>query len=179
MELFRERGFDGTAVADIAERAGLTERTFFRYFADKREVLFGGAGALEGFLVERVEAGPPSLSPLEVVCAALSDAATAFFEDRRLFVRTRQAVIDANAELRERELIKLASLASSLADALRRRGVTDPTASLAAETGIAVLKTAFSAWMNDDSNASLSRFLEECADELRTMTDRRKRAVRR
>jgi hypothetical protein len=63
--------------------------------------------------------------------------------------RQRQAVIAANTELQERELIKLASLASAMADTLRRRGVTDPAASLTAEAGIAVFKIAFQRWKNE------------------------------
>ena len=60
MELYLERGFDQTTVAEIAERAGLTERTFFRHFADKREVLFAGAGALQELLVSAVAGAPDS-----------------------------------------------------------------------------------------------------------------------
>jgi len=105
MELFRDRGFEATTVADIAERAGLTERTFFRHFADKREVLFGGAKALQEFLVARVEQAPAGLPPLEVVTEALAAAAVGIFEDLREFAVQRQAIIAANPELSERELI--------------------------------------------------------------------------
>ena len=75
LELYGEHGYDATTVAEIAERAGLTERTFFRYFADKREVLFWGAGALQGFLVDAVDTAPASVAPLEAVVAALEAAA--------------------------------------------------------------------------------------------------------
>ncbi|HXY45118.1 MAG TPA: TetR family transcriptional regulator [Acidimicrobiales bacterium] len=128
MELYGERGFDSTSVAEIAERAGLTERTFLRYFADKREVLFYGAGALQEFLVDAVEKAPRSLAPIEVIVSALVEAATNIFEERHEFAPHRQAIIVANVELQERERIKLATLASALAAALRRRGVTDPAA---------------------------------------------------
>ena len=137
LELFAERGYENTTVIDIAQRAGLTERTFFRYFADKREVLFGGAGALQELLVTTVASAPDTATPIDVVVVAL-EAAGAELQQRRDFARQRQAVIAANAELRERELIKLATLASALADALRRRGVSDPAATLTAEAGIAV-----------------------------------------
>ena len=70
MHLYSERGFDSTTVAEIAERAGLTERTFFRHFADKREVLFWGAEAFQDFLVREVQAAPPSSTPLEALAAA-------------------------------------------------------------------------------------------------------------
>ena len=79
LELYSERGFDRTTVAEIAERAGLTERTFFRYFADKREVLFAGASTLEEFLVASVNDAPAALPPIEAITAAL-EAAGAWFE---------------------------------------------------------------------------------------------------
>src|SRR5947209_8083763 len=139
MELYTERGFEQTTVAQIAKRAGLTERTFFRHFADKREVLFGGAGALQELLVSTVARAPDTAAPLDAVAAAL-EAAGALLQERREFARQRQTIIAANAELQERELIKLATLASAIADTLRRRGVTDPAASLAADAGIAVFR---------------------------------------
>src|SRR5882757_5933943 len=107
LELYDERGFEPTAVADIAERAGLTERTFFRYFADKREVLFGGSGDLVDLIASGVADAPDSMAPIDAVGAGLQ-AAAVFFEDRE-FSRRRQAVIAANKSLQERELIKLAS----------------------------------------------------------------------
>src|ERR1700688_723738 len=148
LALYGERGFEQTTVAEIAKRAGLTERTFFRYFADKREVLFWGAGALQEFIVGTVASAPDSAAPIDAVAAAL-EAAGALFEERREGARQRQAVIAANAELQERELIKLASLASAVAAALRQRGVTDPAASLAAEAGIAVFRIAFDRWTSE------------------------------
>src|SRR5450432_2833934 len=135
MELYAERGFEQTTVAEIAARAGLTERTFFRHFADKREVLFWGAGTLQELLVSAVASAPGSAAPIDAVAAALETAGT-LFQECRESVLQRQAVIAANAELRERELIKLASLASALGGALRRRGVREPAASLAGEAAI-------------------------------------------
>jgi AcrR family transcriptional regulator len=170
LELYGERGFDSTTVAEIAERAGLTERTFFRYFADKREVLFWGSSALQEFLVSGVDEAPPSLAPMPAVVAALMSAADSIFEDRRAHSRRRQAIVAANAELRERELIKLARLAAALADALRRRGVQDPAASLAAEAGIAVFKIAFERWVADTEGRTLSQVIRESADELTAVT---------
>src|SRR5258707_4907397 len=103
MDLYTERGYDQTTVAEIAERAGLTERTFFRYFADKREVLFWGAGRLQELLVDAVASAPASAPPIDAVAAAL-EAAGALLQERRETARQRQTVIAANAELREREL---------------------------------------------------------------------------
>jgi AcrR family transcriptional regulator len=170
MELYRERGFDSTTVAEIAERAGLTERTFFRHYADKREVLFGGAGILEELLVSRAIGAPESKPPMEAIATALCEVATEIFEERREFARQRQVIIGANAELRERELIKLASLASALAGALRERGVGDPAASLAAESGIAVFKIAFERWTGQAGEESLAHFIRESMAQLRLVT---------
>ena len=169
LELYVERGFERTTVAEIAERAGLTERTFFRHFADKREVLFAGAGALQELLVTAVVGAPDSVAPLEAVAAAL-EAAGALLQERREHSRRRQAVIDANPALQERELIKLAALASALAGALRRRGVPDPAAGLTAEAGIAVFKIAFERWISGTGQPDLPQLIRESLGELRAVT---------
>ena len=169
LELYVERGFDQTTVAEIAHRAGLTERTFFRHFADKREVLFGGAGALQELLVGTVASTPASAAPIDAIAAALA-AAGALLQERRDYARQRQTVIAAHAELRERELIKLAALAEALADALRRRGVSEPAARLSAEAGIAVFKIAFERWINKTNRRGLSHLIRESLDELKAVT---------
>ena len=169
MDLFIERGFEQVTVAEIAGRAGLTERTFFRYFADKREVLFWGQDALRGLLVYAVAGAPDAMAPIDAVAAAL-EAAGAVLQERREYARRRQAVIAANTGLQERELIKLASLASALADALRRRDVTDPAASLTAEAGIAVFKIAFERWGGGTSQPDLPQVIRESFDDLKAVT---------
>ena len=169
MELYQERGFESTTVAEIAERAGLTERTFFRHYADKREVLFAGSAHLQALLVSSVTGAASSLSPIEAITAALVGAAAAF-EERRSAVRQRQAIITANPELQERELIKLAKLADALAGALRQRGVPEPAATLAAEAGIAVFRVAFDLWSGGSDQRSLSESIRQSAAELRAVT---------
>jgi AcrR family transcriptional regulator len=169
LELYLERGFEQTTVEEIAMRAGLTERTFFRHFADKREVLFGGQSALQELMVSTVASAPDSAAPIDAIAAAL-EAAGAVLQERRDAARQRQAVIAANAELQERELIKLASLASAMADVLRRRGVKDPAASLTAEAGIAVFKIAFERWVSDTSQRDLPQLIRESLDELKAVT---------
>jgi AcrR family transcriptional regulator len=169
MELYSQRGFEQTTVSEIAKRAGLTERTFFRYFADKREVLFEGAGALQELLVNAVADAPGSLAPIDAVAAAL-EAAGALLQERREFARQRQSVIAANVELQERELIKLASLALAITDTLRRRGVSDPAASLTAEAGIAVFRIAFERWINEGFQRDLPQTIRESLDELKAVT---------
>lgn len=169
MELFRERGFEQATVAEIAARAGLTERTFFRHYADKREVLFGGSAGFTGLLVQSVADAPAGATPIDTIAAALATAGE-LFADRRDHARQRQSIIDAHAELQERELIKLASLAASLAEALRQRGVGDPAARLAAEAGVAVFKIAFGRWIEASNTAPLSDIIRESLDELKAVT---------
>ena len=169
LALYGERGFEQTTVAQIAARAGLTERTFFRHFADKREVLFAGAGTLQEFLVSTVASAPDSAAPIDAIAAAL-EAAGALLQERREYARQRQAVIAANAELQERELIKLASLASALAGALRRHGIREPAASLSAEAGIAVFKIAFERWICEPGQPDLPQLIRESLDELKAVT---------
>jgi AcrR family transcriptional regulator len=169
LALYGERGFENTTVAEIAARAGLTERTFFRHFADKREVLFSGADALQELLVGNVAAAPDSIGPIDAVGAAL-EAAGALLQERREYARRRAAIIAANTELRERELIKLASLASAIADALRRRGVADPAASLSAEAGIAVFRIAFERWVDETNQQDLPELIRDSLDELKAVT---------
>ena len=166
MELYVERGYDQTTVADIAERAGLTARTFFRYFADKREVLFNGSEELEAQMVAALAQAPDGSSAMEAVSAAL-DAAADLLGERRDFARQRQAVIAAHADLRERELIKMATLAAALADSLRQRGVPEPDASLAAEAGVAVFRVAFARWVvADEGEAGLAEVMRDSLDHL-------------
>jgi AcrR family transcriptional regulator len=167
--LYRERGFEQTTVAEIAERAGLTERTFFRHFADKREVLFAGAEALRELLVGTVVKAPASLAPIDAAAAGLV-AVGAFLQEGRELAQQRQAIIAASAELQERELIKLASLAAALAEALRGRGVEDPAASLTAEAGIAVFKIAFERWVEGSGRQELPQLIRESLKELQAVT---------
>jgi AcrR family transcriptional regulator len=169
LELYGERGYDSTTVAEIAKRAGVTERTFFRHFADKREVLFGGAGPFQETLLTPVADAPAAMAPIDAAALGLAAVATALQERRELALK-RQAVIAANPDLQERELTKLASLSAQLADTLRRRAVPDTTASLAAETAMAVFKTAFDRWIDEFNDREFPELMRESLDELRALT---------
>lgn len=169
LELYSQRGFQQVTVAEIARHTGLTERTFFRHFPDKREVLFSGAGAFQAHLVNALERAPDSLSAIDAVGAAV-EATADLLQERRPYARERHAIISANAELQERERIKFASLARALADALRRRGVSDPAASLAAEMGIVVLRTAFERWVNEPDRRDLVGIVRDSLNELKEVS---------
>ncbi|MGW1030124.1 TetR/AcrR family transcriptional regulator [Streptomyces sp. NPDC002577] len=169
LELYSEHGYEQTTVAEIAKLAGLTERTFFRHYADKREVLFDGSGALQELFVNAVAEAPESAAPIDAVAAGL-EAVSTVFVGRREHSRQRQAVIVANAELQERELIKLASLSAALADALRGRGVAEPAASLTAEAGVAVFKVGFECWIAAAEERTMAQLMQESLDELKAVT---------
>jgi AcrR family transcriptional regulator len=169
MELYVERGFEQTTVAEIARRAGLTERTFFRHFADKREVLFAGSASLEKLLVDAVANAPENLAAIDAAAAGI-EAAAALLQQRRAFAQQRQAVIAANPDLQERELIKLASLSAALARTLRTRGAGNTTADLVAEVAIAVFRSAFQNWIDASNRQDFPQLIRESLDELRAVT---------
>jgi AcrR family transcriptional regulator len=170
MDLYTEEGFERTTVAEIAERAGVTARTFFRHFTDKREVLFAGSDELQQRMVQALAAAPSSAPPMDAVAAGLM-ASTEVFADRE-YSRRRQAVIAATPELRERELIKMASLATAFTAALQQRGVAPAVASLAAETGVGVFRVAFDRWVTDPDDPKLAEVMRTTLADLAGLTTR-------
>ena len=148
LELFRERGYDRTTAAEIAARTGVTERTFFRYFPDKREVLFHGEAVLRTALITSIADAPDGLSPLDMLFRAFRSVLS-LLEANRPFSKPRQEVISSTPALAERELAKLAVLTDALAGALRTRGVEDLRAVLAAHSGMAAFAHATTSWLND------------------------------
>lgn len=169
LALFAERGFDQTTAAEIAARAGLTERTFFRHFADKREVLFAGAELLEERIVAGVSGAPRADGPLAAVSRGLDAAAVVLGQSRRDLVRQRQTVIAANPELRERELAKLAHYAAAIAASLRQRGVGEQQATLAAEAAMTVLRLAMQQWAGGTDTRELPAIMRDGIDGLRKL----------
>jgi AcrR family transcriptional regulator len=168
MELFRERGYGRTTVEGIAARAGLTERTFFRYFTDKREVLFSGSNDLEKILVDTIASAPKEAAPFDVVAEAFEAAGTKLQTLRDFsHVRARHALVVGHAELRERELIKFASLAAAVTEALHARGVSEPAASLAAEAGLAIFKVGVERWVGGKKPPDLAAHIRAAKDVLK------------
>ena len=170
LELFAERGFDQTTASEIAAAVGLTERTFFRYFADKREVLFDGQERLVDAFRAGLAAAPVDAPALDVVAAALRSGASFFTDDRRAWSRLRQTVIDQHPALQERERHKMAELAGVIRAALLDRGVAEPAATLAAESGSTVLAVAFGQWIRDGEHRSLAQIEAAVLDDLRALT---------
>ncbi|MCO5974132.1 TetR/AcrR family transcriptional regulator [Actinoallomurus soli] len=170
LDLFAERGYENTTVIDIAQRAGLGKTTFFRHFQDKREVLFG-RGTMDELLAKAVAAAPAAATPLEAVAHALDAAGREVFTPaRREFIARRQAVIAANPELQEREALKNLALIASMADALKRRGVPDLTARVAAELGALASSIAFERWSRTSAGEDFSKIARQALDDVQAST---------
>lgn len=171
LDLYAERGFEQTTVTDIALAVGLTERTFFRYFSDKREVLFDGQEQLQQIFADGIAAAPTDLTAVDAVAHAIAQAATFFPDSQRPYSRVRQTIINANPGLQERELLKLAWLSRKMAAALRDRDIPEPQATLAAETGVTVFGVAFVQWIEDGETRSFADIAHNVFGELRTLTN--------
>lgn|SRR5580704_9123471 len=151
LELFGERGYEATTTAEIAARAGVTERTFFRHFRDKREALFDGEEAFRAALREAVMAAPDDLNPMAALQFAFRSVEPMLVANRP-FSEPRQTVIAQNPALQERVLTKTAGLIDALSGALRRRGVEAAAATLAAQVGMAAFGYAAGAWLGDPTS---------------------------
>jgi len=165
LELFIEQGFEQTTALQIAERAGVTERTFFRTFVDKREVLFHASHELQERIVAAIETTPSRAAPLEVVTGAM-ETATALLEENRAYSRQRAGVIAANKSLQERELLKMHSISQAVADALRERGVPDLQARMAAASGVSFFSIGFELWIADGETRTLAECIREAREQL-------------
>ena len=169
VELFTEQGYDATAVAQIAERAGVTKSTFFRHFRDKREVLAAGQETLSRLLAEGISEAPADATPLQAVAAGLGRAATAIGPVKRDLAPRLRAAIAASAELQERDALKSVQLATAMTAALVARGVPDSAAAVASELGVLAFKRGFAVWSEggQDAGADLAPYTLAALDELR------------
>ena len=167
LELFREHGYDRTNAAEIAARAGVTERTFFRHFPDKREVLFYGEEALRAALTASIADAPDDLGPLDILFHAFRAVLPALRENRS-YSEPRQEVISNTPALHERELAKTAALAKALAKALQARNVAYLRAELAAQTGMAAFVNATVSWLRDPE-PDLAERLDLASSELKAL----------
>jgi len=169
LELYAEKGFDETTAIEVAERAGVTERTFFRHFADKREVLFQASRDLQDGVVAAIAAAPADLPVVEVGVRAMVSVASVLEDNRPHSVR-RALVIASNASLQERELLKLSSLGAAVSTALRERGTPQLVADLAAETAVTSFKIGFDLWISDDKPGTFAECIALAFDQLKALT---------
>jgi AcrR family transcriptional regulator len=170
LDLFEERSYDETTVAEIAERAGLTKRTFFRYFVDKREVLFWGTDADGDVFTRAILSAPRSAPPLNAVALGF-DAFARMLEEQGEVALRRIRIVRASPELSERQLIKFSSMSNAASRALRSRGVNDAVADLTAETAMTVFRVATSRWLEKTSHKPLPELFAETLAQLRTVTN--------
>ncbi|MFI2485510.1 TetR/AcrR family transcriptional regulator [Promicromonospora kroppenstedtii] len=170
LELFASNGYEQTTAAEIAQSVGLTERTFFRHFSDKREVLFHGQELMVDAFLAGLVAAPGEATPMELVAAALESAAELFPDERRGHSRLRQSVIEQNPALQERERHKMSVLAATLGDALRGRGIPEPAATLAAESATTVFGVSFTQWIGAGEQRSMVEIERTVLAELRNLT---------
>ena len=168
LELFQQQGYDATTAAQIAARAGVTERTFFRHFADKREALFDGEEAFRDTLAERVRSAPDGMSPMEALLHAFRSVEP-LLEQNRPFTEPRQQVIAETPALQERVLTKTAGITAALSAALVQRGVDKGVAAFAAQIGMATLSRATNTWLANPETG-LSGSLADAYAELRRLS---------
>jgi len=167
VDLFTEQGYDATTVAQIAERAGVTKSTFFRYFPDKRELLVAGQETLSRLLSEGIAEAPAGAAPLEAVAVGLERASTAMGPMSRELAPRLKAAVAASTELQERDALKSVSLAAAMTTALLARGVPDPAAALASELGVLAFKRGYAEWSDGTAEDDLAPYLLKALDELR------------
>ncbi|AGZ41003.1 TetR/AcrR family transcriptional regulator [Actinoplanes friuliensis] len=167
LELFTEQGFAATTVPAITERAGLTTRTFFRHFADKREVLFADEAELPAYARKLVAEAPAGTSPLTITLEGLRAVAEARFEGRKDTIRQWRAIVATDAGLRERELQKRAALATAVRDGFCDRGLDPTRAALLAETSATLMYVSVTAWLEADDDRRLYDIIKTALTTLR------------
>ena len=166
VELFLEHGYENVTVTQIADRAGLTRRTFSRYFTDKRDVLFAGSDQLPGVLADALGVVDPDVPPFEAVLQALTDVAAVLGERVAEHAPQRRAIIAASPELQERGHAKLAAVASALAAVLRARGADELSAQLFADVGVALFRRGFDQWVSAPDDVDLASRIRQAATQL-------------
>ncbi|MBX7550459.1 helix-turn-helix domain-containing protein [Streptomyces sp. NPDC004232] len=172
VDLFTEQGYDATTVTQIAERAGVTKSTFFRYFSDKRELLVAGQETLSRLLADGITEAPADASPLQAVAAGLERASSAMGPANRELGPRIKAAVAASTELQERDALKSVGLAAAMTAALIARGVSDPTAHLAGELGVLAFKQGYAKWSESgrDDTEELAPHTLAALEDLRAAT---------
>jgi AcrR family transcriptional regulator len=164
LELFIENGFAATTVPQITERAGLTTRSFFRYFADKREVLFTGEDELPAVVAEMFDQADLEQTPMEIVHHGLRNVVTPRLKSFRNELLVRRQIVHSDDGLRERELRKLAILHSAATAALIRRGLTPLDAEIMGRLAVTIYDTTLELWLAQDAPDSLDAILDSVVE---------------
>ena len=167
LELFAQQGFAATTVPEITARAGLTTRTFFRHFADKREVIFSGEAMVPAFATRLMAEAPAGLAPMELVLAGLRTVAETRFEGRREDLRARRDIVRTDDSLRERDLRKRAGLSEAVREGFVLRGVAPTTAALLADTCVTLLYVSLEEWLDQEGDRPLFEIITATLAALR------------
>lgn len=176
VELFAAQGFEQTTGAQIAARAGMHERSFFRLFPDKREVFFYAVETAQREAIEAIADAPEGVAPIDAVAAALEQRCE-IIQQHPEAALTRHNLVSANAELAERDLSKHAELADGMAEALGERGTPEPVAKLIAHTAVVVFRVSFDRWIADPKRQNLSAMFRDGLSELASVLDSRGRSA--
>jgi AcrR family transcriptional regulator len=169
VDLFTDQGYDATTVTQIAERAGVTKSTLFRYFPDKRDILAAGQETLSHLLAEGIAEAPDDATPLEAVALGLERVSGAMGPLNRQLGPRMKAAVAASVELQERHLLKSVGLAAAMTNALISRGVAPATAHVAGELGVLAFTLGYAEWSEGDreSENDLAHYALAALDELR------------
>jgi AcrR family transcriptional regulator len=155
LELFAEQGFAATTVPEITARAGLTTRTFFRHFADKREVLYADDAEIPAVVARMMADAPPAAEPLDLIVEGLRTVAETRFEPRTAALRARRELVRSDAGLQERDLRKRAVMSEAIQAGFRSRGVEPARAALLAETCVTLINVSLTEWLDRDDDRPL------------------------
>ena len=156
LDLFIEQGFAETTVPEITARAGLTKRTFFRHFTDKREVLFTHEEQLTPIVASLMAGAPASFSPLRLIKLALETVAVTRFEVQFEYLHRRRVIVQSDEGLRERETRRQSILSEAISRGFVDRGVDELSAILAAQIAVSVLNVSVDRWLDEEGKRPLS-----------------------
>lgn len=167
-ELFAEQGFAATTVPEITARAGLTTRTFFRYFSDKREVLYADDAEVPAMIAMMMASAPPDTEPMALIVEGLQTVAETRFEPRKEALRARRELVCTDAGLQERDLHKRAVMSEAIREGFRTRGVDSVRAALIAEICVTLIAVALNEWLERDDDRRLYEIILETLATLRS-----------
>jgi mycofactocin system transcriptional regulator len=154
LELFRERGFDETPVEEIAAAAGISRRTFFRYFGSKNDILFGNFESLLDDLEKWLSSEQDNRPMFDVIADATmrfnrvhSDGVAAHRERMELILHT--PALRANAGLRNAEWLAVVARYAA-----RRMGEPSDALGpqLAGHVALGAANAAYEQWLRDESS---------------------------
>ena len=167
LNLFTERGFDNVTSDEVADAAGISRRTFFRYFAKKADAVWGDFAGHVQHLSELIEAGGPDRAVLSTICSAYV-AANAYPAEQQALLRERMQLILTEPALQAHSQVRYAAVDRVVADHVARRTGTSPAdllPRLVATSTRAAAMTAFEVWLTGPGT-SLAEALHAAFDEL-------------